>query len=195
MRNTRPHDPSSANSISCARTVIAWLMLAALIVIPFGCKRADEPEASDTASPGAMALPPYPSSLDADSSPSEVAEVLIAALEADDDATLIGLVAVEDAKKNVDAIFSKYGKKSNADPAQVAAMTAAGWGASYAFFKPGRTTVARETIDGDTAVVIADGFIRRGDARELRISMIREEGVWKVRAGLNSDAPGGRRSR
>lgn len=193
MRNTQPHDPSSANSISFARAFIAWLMLAIFIVIPFGCERADEPGPGDAASPRATALPPYPSSLSANSSPSEVAGVLIAALEADDDATLIGLVAVEDAKKNVDAIFNKYGKKSNANPADVAAMTAAGWGASYAFFKPGQTTVARETIDGDTAVVIADGFIRRGDARELRINMIREEGVWKVRAGLNSDAPGGRR--
>ncbi|MDP6438596.1 MAG: hypothetical protein QGH74_03080 [Candidatus Brocadiia bacterium] len=59
----------------------------------------------------------YPSSLSAESTPSEVAQVLIQALDEDDTETLLGLVATEAGAETIEAIFSARGRNSNMTPA------------------------------------------------------------------------------
>ena len=65
-------------------------------------------------------------------------------------------------------------------------MTAAGWRATYMFFEENETHVEHETIERDTASVFASGKTPVGKARTLKITLLREDGLWKVRAGLES---------
>jgi len=134
----------------------------------------------------APALAPYPAGLSAESSPTDVATVLIAALDSEDKATLLGLVAVEHEVEAVDAIYRRHGRASRLKPENVAAMTAAGWQATYAFFKKNETKVERETVTGDKAEVFAAGKSPLDKPCGLKIKLVREGGVWKVRAGLES---------
>jgi hypothetical protein len=131
-------------------------------------------------------LPSYPPTLSAQSSPEEVAQILIKALDTDDGRTLRGLAAIESSSKDVSAIYRKYGKQSPMQPEDVAKLVAAGWRATYAFFESGETQIQDSTLSGDSAVVMATGKAPNGDARRLRIKLVREDGLWKVCAGLES---------
>ena len=134
-------------------------------------------------------VPQYPAELSADSSPADVAAVLIRALEQKDSAALAGLVAVKAESEAVESIYRRHGREANTDCNKVAAMTAGGWGASYAFVRNGSTEIVNESVDGDRAVVQATGTLQGGDACKLRIKFVREEGVWKVRAGIETEKP------
>ena len=132
-------------------------------------------------------LPSYPATLSADSSPSQVAEVLIQALDAKDGQTLLALVAIEHGAGDIDAIYQKYGRESDRAPEQVAGLAASGWGATYAWFQKGATLVTGERISGDTATVEAQGINpNTGRPRLLQIQLVRENGLWKVKPGLQS---------
>ena len=131
----------------------------------------------------------YPAELSADSSPSDVAGVLIRALEEEDMATLLGLVAVKAESEAFEAIFRRHGREARTDYSRAAAMTAAGWGMSYGFVQNGSTEIVNESVDGDKAVVHATGTLQGGDACKLRIKLVREDAVWKVRAGIETDKP------
>jgi hypothetical protein len=159
-----------------------------LLVFCMGCGKKEGATSPSSESGGAPAsqLPAYPSALSAQSTPEEVVQVLIAALDADDGQTLRDLVAVEDSFKDVSAIYEKYGKKSPMKPEDVAKLAAAGWGATYAFFQSGETQIQESTTSGDSATVIAAGKAPNGDPRRLRIKLLREDGLWKVCAGLES---------
>lgn len=135
----------------------------------------------------------YPSSLSSASTPSDVASVLIQALDEDDTETLMGLVATKNEMAAIDAIYRKYGKKSPMTPGDAAAAAAAGWRATYAFFESGATQVADKRIeppsaDGvETATVTASGKnASTGEPRLLTIHLITEDDLWKVQAGLDS---------
>ena len=133
------------------------------------------------------ALPAYPAGLSAESSPQEVAEVLINALDEEDSQVLLGLVAITHAVGEVDAIYRKYGRESDTSPAAVARLAASGWAATYAWFQPGATRVTGERVAGDTAIVDAQGVnSSTGTRRLLQIEMVREDGLWKVKPGLQS---------
>ena len=157
------------------------LALVWLAVLASGCGRDGEGE---SAAPASVAA--YPSSLSADSSPEEVVGVLIQALDEDDDATLIGLVAVKAEMKAVEAIYRRGGRSTKLTPGGVAAFTAGGWGMSYAFFQAGETQVDSATVEGDTAVVLATGKRPDGKPSTLKVKLVREDGLWKVKAGLES---------
>ena len=132
-------------------------------------------------------VPPYPSSLSAQRSPSQVAAVLIQALDEGNDAVLLGLVAVKNEVEAIDGIYRRHGKEHETPASDAARMTVSGWKLSYAWYQPGATYVTRETIAGDTAVVWAQGLNpTTGRARELTIDMVWEDGVWKVAAGLQA---------
>lgn len=134
-----------------------------------------------------QALPPYPSALSAQSSPSQVAEVLIQALDEGNDQVLLGLVAVKHEIEAIDSIYRKHGKEHETTPADGAALAVSGWKTSYTWYQPGATYVTGERTDGDTAGVWAQGINpTTGRARELTISMVWEDGVWKVAAGLQA---------
>lgn len=131
--------------------------------------------------------PSYPPGLSAQSSPRQVAEALIAALDEGDGQTLLGLVAIEHGAGEVDAIYRKYGRESDKTPAEVARLTISGWGATYAWFQKGATRVTGERISGDTATVEAQGINPNTNRpRLLQIEMVREDGLWKVKPGLQS---------
>jgi hypothetical protein len=168
-----------------ARMGLGALVVAALacwVVLLGGCGG----ESAETQAES-KTLPPYPSALSAQSSPSQVAEVLIQALDEGDDQVLLGLVAVKHDIEAIDSIYSRHGREHETAPADAAALTASGWKTSYAWYQSGATYVTEETIDGDTAVVWARGLNpTTGRARELTISMVREDGVWKVAAGLHA---------
>ncbi len=173
-------------ALELPRCLIACFLL---VVVVSGCGDNNE-EGDSTPGQGAKestpALAPYPASLSAESSPKEVAQVLIQALDADDKQTLLGLVAVEHEMAAVDAIYRKHGRRSNHKPESVAAMTVAGWQATHLFFEENETQVERETIKGDAAVVFARGKTPVGKPQMLKITLLREDGLWKVRAGLES---------
>jgi len=162
--------------------MLALLLVAACcLALLFGCGSGgeeSEPEAT---------LPSYPPTLSAASSPSQVAEVLIQAFDSKDGQTLLGLVAVEHGGSEIDAIYQKYGRESDQTPEQVAGLAASGWGATYAWFQKGATRVTGEQIRGETAAVEAQGTNpNTGRPRLLQIDLIRENGVWKVKPGLQS---------
>lgn len=160
--------------------VLAILALSVLVLN--GCGGGDA-ETEATGEP----VPPYPATLSAQSSPSQVAAVLIQALDEGNNPVLLGLVAVKHEVEAIDGIYKSHGKQHETSPSAAAALTVSGWKLSYSWYQPGATYVTRERIDGDTAVVSAQGLNpTTGRARQLRISMVWEDGVWKVAAGLQA---------
>ena len=169
-------------SASRALKILAVLLLA-ICSLPWMAGCGSEGGEEETGS----SLPSYPATLSADSSPRQVAEALIQALDAKDGQTLLGLVAIEHGGSEVDAIYQKYGRESEQTPEQVARLTISGWGATYAWFQKGATRVTGERIAGDTATVEAQGINPNTNRpRLLQIDMVRENGLWKVKPGLQS---------
>ncbi|MCJ7749481.1 MAG: hypothetical protein MUQ65_00045, partial [Armatimonadetes bacterium] len=117
------------------------LFLLAICCLPWtaGCGGGGQEETE-------AALPSYPPGLSADSSPRQVAEALIQALDAKDGQTLLGLVAIEHGGSYIDAIYQQYGRESDKTPEEVARFTISGWGATYAWFQKGATRVTGEQI-------------------------------------------------
>ena len=168
-----------------ADTVRVHVLLLAVVVlaaVASGCKKGGQDE--ESVEGGASFQ--YPSGLSADSPVEDVARALITALDEDDEETLVGLVAVEAEVDAVEAIYRRRGRTSSIGPEQVAGMTVDGWGASYAFLQAGETAVERASVNGQSAVVFAVGKRPDGTPSTLKISLVREDGLWKVRAGLES---------
>ncbi len=169
--------------MTTARIVVAaaaFAMFACLLAGLTGCGNSEKQAAGDS-------LPPYPAELSAESSPTEVAQRLVGALDEGDDQALLGLVAVEHEVKAIDQIFRKHGKDHETSPADAAALTVSGWKATYAWCQPGQTRVTGETVNDGTAFVRAMGVNpSTSRPRELTIAMVREGGVWKVIAGIQS---------
>jgi hypothetical protein len=165
--------------VATVPVVLLWAMCSVLLVTGCGSDGGEE-EAE-------AALPRYPPALSAESSPWQVAEVLIKALDEEDGQTLLGLVAIKRGSSEVDAIYAKYGRESKRSPAEVAGLAVSGWRATYAWFQAGTTQVTNESVTGDTAVVDARGVNpNTGRPRLLQVEMVREDGLWKVKPGLQS---------
>ena len=128
----------------------------------------------------------YPPALSSESSPMDVARVLIKALDEGDKQTLLGWVAAKAEVEAVEAIYRRHGRTADTNPEQAARLAAGGWLATYAFFQKGQTEVKRESIRGDKVIVFASGKAPDGKPRTLIIKFAREDGLWKVRAGLQS---------
>jgi hypothetical protein len=164
-----------------------------LLAATAGCQRTGDDAARDPAASGqgeSSAAPAYPAALSADSSPEQVARALIDALDADDMPTLVGLVAARSEAEAIDRIFRKRGREANTSPAKAARLAAAGWGATYAFCQAGKTAVERQALHDGRAAVYASATRRDGKGCTLRIDLIREDGLWKVCAGLKQLADG-----
>lgn len=162
--------------------VVPVVLVAASLLILSGC--GGEPE------PAPSALPPYPSTLSAASTPSQVAQVLIAALDAKDVETLTALVAARHAADDIDQIYESHGRSHETPPERAAQTLVSGWLLSYAWFEPGRTSVVSEQIRGTTAVVQAEGLNPdTGNTRTLIIELVQEDGVWKGIGGVKSREP------
>ena len=185
----RKYFRTSQNRLICMGNVSALFLAAIFLAMaPAGCGRRDDGKGGfDKAGQTQLSTASqYPAALSAESTPKEVAQVLIQALEENDRATLLGLVAVKSAVADIDAIFRKYGRRSPIDQKNAVALAVQGWAATYHFFKVGETDVMEETVEGDTAVVYANGKALDASSRRLEISLVREDGLWKVRAGLHS---------
>ena len=184
---TSPHHRSRRAS-SCQVQLILLSILSAIIfaVMSSGCGKKDEQvEEPGTTGEGASRVSlMYPAALSSQSSPSDVASVLIKALDENDQNTLSGLVATQEGVRAVEGIYRKHGKSGGTTPEKAAALAAAGWRATYSFLKKNETAVKSESIEGERAVVIAEGKTLAGETRTLRIELFREDGVWKVGAGI-----------
>ena len=165
------------------------VMVCALLALCFvlgACGRREEPQPTGVGE----GVPPYPAELSGSSSPREVAQVLIRGLDQDDKQLLLSLAATKAGKEEVEKIFAKYGKRAEIDPRQAASLAVSGWQLSYAMYREGATQVTDATVEGDTALVEAVGTnTSTGKPRYLTIKMVREDGVWKVAAGLQSRQP------
>ena len=185
MRSTRNRRGGSA-----WRGAVLLLVVVSLVPIGQGCGGKTEngtaPEA-ETETAGSPAAASYPAALSAASTPSEVARVLVQALDAQNKATLLGLVATKAATEQVDAIYKKYGKRSPIKPEANAALAAGGWLATYSFVQSGQTEVKGERITGESATVTAAAKGPDGTARTLMIKLVREERVWKVLPGIETE--------
>lgn len=173
----------------CAKQllVVVGIMLGMSFVA--GCGKGEDGEAAPQ-EPGAEQSPQasaaYPAGLSSSSTPTEVAQVLIKGLDEEDEGTLLGLVAAKAVAKDIEAIFAKHGRKSKGASKEAAGLAVAGWQATYAFYESGQTTVTREELTGETATVFAAGKAPDGSSKTLKINLVREDGVWKVKAGLET---------
>uniref|UniRef100_A0A7C6ECP3 DUF4878 domain-containing protein n=1 Tax=candidate division WOR-3 bacterium TaxID=2052148 RepID=A0A7C6ECP3_UNCW3 len=164
--------------------VIKIVIISILLVSLFGCggkrKEAGQQNQPDTISA-------YGITLTKESSPKEVASLLIKGLDNDDEDVLTKLVAVKNEMAEIKKVFQKHGQRAKKlTPEDVASLTAKGWMASYAFLEPGWTKITDETIEGDRAYVYCVARNPKGRERNFEIRLIREDGWWKVTAGLHS---------
>ena len=160
----------------------------AVTLVAIGCAERD----ADTTTAD-EAMPAYPASLSSESTPSEVAEALIRALDEEDQQTLMALVAVKAEMEAIEAIYREHGRTHETDPVEAASLAASGWRATYSFLAPGATHVTDEDIkvagpvSAETATVTASAESAADRTpRSLTIRLMREDGVWKVRAGLQT---------
>ncbi len=126
----------------------------------------------------------YGITLTKESSPKEVANLLIKGLDNEDEELLKKLVAVDYETKEIEKIFKNQGKKAKINKEEVADLTVSGWLLTYTFFEKGKTRVIEEEIEGDFAYVYASGIKPNGKERTIEIRMVKEEGFWKIQAGL-----------
>jgi len=162
------------------KALASVLAAAAVAAAAAGCGGGDDEDGAP------KAVIDYPEELSAESTPTEVAEVLIRALDAGDNKIMGGLVAAKAEAEAVNAIFRKHGRRGNTRPEAAAALAVSGWRLSYATFRKWETEVAREVVEDDKATVFAKGTLRVGQPQRLKIRMLREDGCWKVRAGLQA---------
>jgi len=124
--------------------------------------------------------------LSADASPTQVAEALFAALDADDAPRLRGLAARRAITEDVNRIGRGRLRFSEDKAVELAV---AGWGATYVFIEAGSSTVMEEQVTGDRASVFADC---RNDAdgkpRRLEVELAQEEEGWRVCRLVPKDA-------
>ena len=179
------------DSTAEARVLVRWAAVLCVVIALAGCGGEDaEAPAVEPAAGQVSAALAYPPALSEKSSPRDVAQVLIGALEANEKGTLAGLVAVKSATKEIEAIYRRHGRKSPMNEEKAAALAVSGWRATYSFLQAGETRVAEERITGEKAEVLADGKTREGKPCRLKVVLVREDGLWRVRAGLES-LPGG----
>jgi len=126
----------------------------------------------------------YGLTLTTESSPIEVAKLLVKGLDNEDKGLLTKLVAVKYEMKEMEKIFHKYGRKSNLTPEKVAIVVSSGWLATYLSFQSGKTILVKEKIEGNNAIVYATGINLKGEKQILEIKMVREDNWWKVQSGL-----------
>jgi hypothetical protein len=125
--------------------------------------------------------------LEKDSGPEDVSALLIKGLDNKDEELLKKLAAVEFAKAEIDGIFRKYGKKSDVTSEQAAEFAVSGWLLTYAFLKEGKTAIIQTEIEGGNAEVICSAEnSATGEPRKLKIELLKENGWWKVKHGINT---------
>lgn len=127
----------------------------------------------------------YGVKIDRNTEPMEIAKILIKALDEDDYNVLKKLVAVKTEKKAIIDIFKKYSQKPRiTEDEKIINLVVSGWILTYSFFKKGNTIITGDKVGGDSAFVYATGIKLNGSISSFEIKFIREDGYWKVLAGL-----------
>lgn len=140
------------------------------------CDRASPPGTASSA-PAVV----YPAGLHAGSTPRQVAEAFVRALDANDEATLRGLAAVRAAVADVAESFRRHGQEPQQDSRGALAAVVVGWQAAYQALEPGATQVESDSTSGERATVIASATNRQtGQREQIVIRLVREDRVWKV---------------
>lgn len=116
--------------------------------------------------------------LPADAPPTQVAQALFAALDAEDGPRLRGLAA----RRTITEDLNRIGRgRLQFSETKAVGLAVAGWGATYVFIEPGSTSVVEERIKEGKASVLADC---RNDAdgkpRGLKVELAREKEGWRV---------------
>jgi|UniRef100_A0A7C3UW02 hypothetical protein len=153
------------------------LILSLLLISIVGCPREKKKEPEKISA--------YGLTLTKNSPPKEVAGLLIKGLDNEDESLLVRLVAIKYEMREVEEILKSFSKRLT--PERVASLTASGWLLTYSFFLPGKTRIEEERIEGDSAYVYARGEKRDGRMKTLEVKMVREDGWWKVTAGLKEE--------
>ena len=159
------------------------LFIPALVMIALtGCR-----DAGDRAGPGQpVEISGYGVTLMETAAPAEVVKLFITALEHRDVELLKKLTAVEYAQEDIGRIFRRHGIKPGVSREQAAGFAVSGWLSIYAYFVEGRTVVGAATVEGETATVVATGLNRAtGKEWVIRVGLLREDGWWKVKHGVN----------
>lgn len=122
--------------------------------------------------------------IDENSSPRQVAELFVAAAKNNDRVTLANLVALENAKEDLQHITQ--GKKDFAKVVERAAKaTVSTWLLSLQSYNARTLKVREETINESTATVIIEGENKKGVSVRSTINLIVEHGLWKVLPGIH----------
>ena len=119
----------------------------------------------------------------ADSPPEEVARLLLAALEADDDETLAKLVATKRTSRDL-AEITQGRKEFEKIRGRSSALAIAGWKLQFAALKPGTAEVQSHSVSGKEATVTIVGKGRDDQPKTLTATLTLEDGRWQVMPGL-----------
>jgi len=163
---------------------VVLILTASMAAVGCGPKDSPREEAAEGVSTrySGDVISAYELTISAESSPQEVAQMLIKALDNKDGELLITLCAVKEATEEVNRIGRG---RLTFTPAKAAKLAAVGWLATYFFYEPGQTEVVDEDVQDGTAVVHAMGrHPETKKGRKLEIRFKREDEWWKVLPGL-----------
>lgn len=138
-------------------------------------------------------LPAVPTLTDK-TTPDDVGRIAIRALDMEDMKTLAQLAAVRSESGAAQVMSRRYGRAGTPpSPEQIGPMVAGGWRTVYAEFKRGATEITSAVVapfptqGTETATVVAAGVnAKTKQPMTLTMHLVREDGMWKVRAGMES---------
>jgi pyruvate/2-oxoglutarate/acetoin dehydrogenase E1 component len=145
-----------------------------------GCRPSGVASPSKT---NAAAQPTGGVAITRDSSPEDVAKLLIAAIEKSDTAVLAQLVASQHVRSDTQRITQ--GRKQFAKVVDNGdALAIVGWRAKFSFLKSGSAKVASHSIDGERATVLLEAVNKQDEPVSLEVNLVREADLWKVMPGI-----------
>ncbi len=146
-----------------------------LLLVAIGCQR---PVTKNPGSEGATKSASDMPGIAADASPTDVATAAIVAIEADDNAALLKLLAKEKVQQDVQAITGGRPRfQVMVDKAIPTALTAISSEINH-LDRKGRE-IGEATVTGETALVIVKGM-RAGQGQVRRLFLVRENNQWRL---------------
>ncbi len=127
----------------------------------------------------------YGVKIDKETEPIKIAEILIRALDEENDTVLQKLVAVNTERTAILELYKKYSQKpKKISDENIRKLTSSGWLLTYSFFEKGNTYITGDKVGKDSAFVYASGLKVNGERRTMVISLIKENGYWRVLGGI-----------
>lgn len=165
--------------IQACKPILYFAGLAAGLISIVGCNSATdsssaEPQSSNTISANAIGLT-------SNSTPTDVVDFVLAAIDQGDLASVRKVVAVDKVQKDIDQITrGKQTKQFKAlrDNAQAAAAT--GILLNLSFLKDKTRKTIAETVQGDNAEVTVEGATIDGKSATKIVHLVKENGAWRL---------------